>query len=215
MGSPTQKLELGEGQTMFVKVDITIPSSAPEPSIYYVEADGSLTLAGVDGERDGQTIKKGGTVLATQVGVPEDDYTTYTFGLLLDHMSEFAAGAKEASAPTASFTVDPSSGEAPLTVSFGASASNDPDGTIDFYLWDFRDGATSFGETTSYEYISDGTYTVTLTVTDDDGQTDTATATITVTAPAPSSGGGDSSGGCFIATAAFGSPMEAHVKVLR
>ena len=69
-------------------------------------------------------------MLTTQVGVPEDDYTTDTFGLLLDHMSEFAAGAKAASAPTASFTADPASGKAPLTVSFDATASNDADGTI-------------------------------------------------------------------------------------
>jgi chitodextrinase len=230
MGSPTQKLELGEGQIIFVKVDITMPSSAPEPSIYYVEADGSLTLAGVDGEREGQSIQQGGTVLATQVGVPEDDYTTYTFGLLLDHMSEFAAGAKAASAPTASFTADPASGKAPLRVSFNGTYSNDPDGTIDSYIWDFGDGSTGSGETTSHEYTSAGTYTVTLTVTDNDGATDTTTATITVTEPAPTPTpspaptatpsqaptlGGGGGGSCFIATAAYGSAMEPHVKVLR
>lgn len=105
--------------------------------------------------------------------------------------------------PMASFMANPTSGEAPLTVSFDASASNDPDGTVDFYAWAFGDGSTVSGATTSREYVSAGTYPVALTVTDDDGSTDTATATITVTATASSSRGGGSGGGCFIATAAY------------
>lgn len=40
----------------------------------------------------------------------------------------------------------------------------------------------------------------------------TATFTINTPAPAAAAGGG---GGCFIATAAFGSPMEKHVQILR
>jgi len=86
MGSATEKLVLEGDQTIFVEVDITMPTSDGSPSIYYVEADGSLTLAGVEGTYNGQSIQSGGTELAKQDGVPEDGYTTYTFGLLLDHM---------------------------------------------------------------------------------------------------------------------------------
>jgi len=83
-------------------------------------------------------------------------------------------------APTASFTATPTSGTAPLTVNFDASASTDSDGSIASYSWNFGDGGSGSGVTTSHTYTSDGTYTVTLTVTDDDGASDTATQTITV-----------------------------------
>lgn len=130
------------------------------------------------------------------------------------HFTGVQAGDSENQAPTASFTATPTSGEAPLRVIFDASDSNDPDGTIDSYAWDFGDDSTGLAELTSHEYISDGTYTVTLTVTDDDGATDTATATISVTAPAQRDDNKNVFG-CFIATATFRSAMEPHVKVLR
>jgi len=92
MGSATERLELGDDQFLVVTVDITLSSDAPEPLIYYLEADNSVTLAGVDGEKGGVSYLQGGAVLATQVDVPESGYTTYTFGLMLDHMSTFVAG---------------------------------------------------------------------------------------------------------------------------
>jgi PKD repeat protein len=88
-------------------------------------------------------------------------------------------------APTASFTTTPSSGAAPLTVSFNASASADVDGTIASYAWDFDTagafaGDTATGVTTSHVYTP-GIYTARLTVTDNNGATATTTRTITVT----------------------------------
>ena len=83
-------------------------------------------------------------------------------------------------APMASFDASPSSGVAPLDVDFDASGSSDPDGSIVSYDWDFGDGTTGSGETTSHRYTAEGSFTVTLTVVDDQGATATATDDIVV-----------------------------------
>ena len=86
-------------------------------------------------------------------------------------------------APTASVTASPTSGDAPLAVSFNALGSNDPDGSIVSYSWNFGDGASGNGVTASHTYDNADTYTATLTVTDDDGATDSASSQIQVTDP--------------------------------
>ena len=75
--------------------------------------------------------------------------------------------------PVASFTVSCPQ----LTCSFDASASDDEDGTITNYAWNFGDGGTANGAspTTSHTYATPGTRTVTLTVTDNDLLTATTT----------------------------------------
>ena len=83
--------------------------------------------------------------------------------------------------PTASFTANPTSGVAPLEVSFNASNSSDSDGTIINYQWDFKDGYTGNGVTVNHTFSSAGSYNVKLTVTDNEGATDSATKNITVT----------------------------------
>jgi len=83
--------------------------------------------------------------------------------------------------PTASFTANPTSGVAPLNVSFNASSSSDSDGSIISYAWDFKDGTTGNGETVNHTFSSIGNYNVKLTVTDDKGATASTTKTITVT----------------------------------
>jgi PKD repeat protein len=81
-------------------------------------------------------------------------------------------------APEASFTYSLLDPEANETITFDASGSSDPDGTISNYFWDFGDGTTGAGITATHSYTLDGTYTVTLTVTDNDALTDTNTKTI-------------------------------------
>ena len=85
--------------------------------------------------------------------------------------------------PTAEFTPSTTAGDAPLPVDFDASASNDQDGTIVSYAWDFGDGNVGTGVTTSHTYATPGSYVVTLTVTDNHGRTGQASATITVNQP--------------------------------
>jgi len=81
--------------------------------------------------------------------------------------------------PTATASANPTSGVAPLVVSFTGSGS-DPDGTIASYAWTFGDGTTSSVRNPSHTYSSAGNYTATLTVTDNNGAAGSATVNITV-----------------------------------
>ncbi|PLX24430.1 MAG: hypothetical protein C0600_13060, partial [Ignavibacteria bacterium] len=84
--------------------------------------------------------------------------------------------------PIASANAAPTSGTAPLLVSFDGSGSSDPDGTITGYVWDFGDGIGSSTQMSpSYTYTNAGTYTAQLTVTDDTYATGVDDVTITVT----------------------------------
>lgn len=70
-----------------------------------------------------------------------------------------------------------------LTVSFDGSKSNDTDGTISKYDWNFGDGTTGTGKTVSHVYSKAGPYNVILTVTDNAGATNSKTLQVTALAP--------------------------------
>jgi len=98
---------------------------------------------------------------------------------------EVAAVPAANAAPVASFTVTPSSGVAPLTVQFDATASADSDGSIATYGWNFGDNsAAGSGLKPSHSFQAPGTYTVTLTVTDNRGATALATRQVSTSQPA-------------------------------
>jgi PKD repeat protein len=87
-------------------------------------------------------------------------------------------------APAADVVATPSSGTAPLSVSFDGSGSSDVDGTVASYAWNFGNGQNGSGPTPPpVIYTLPGTYTATLTVTDNKGATGTATQLITVVRP--------------------------------
>lgn len=88
-------------------------------------------------------------------------------------------------APVASFTANPTSGTAPLNVTFTDTSTNTPTS----WAWDFGDGGTATLQNPAHSYAAAGTYTAKLTATNSTGSS-SATATITVTsAPPPTSGG--------------------------
>jgi len=89
----------------------------------------------------------------------------------------------------AQFSATPTSGVAPLIVSFDASSSWSPNGYISGYEWDFGDGYTLpsrspfKGLVVSHSYQEPGTYRATLRVIDNINAEATRTQTITVTGP--------------------------------
>jgi PKD repeat protein len=87
--------------------------------------------------------------------------------------------------PTATFTMDPKNPVVGETITFDATASEDSDGTIVKYVWDFGDENTSKVEnsTITHSYTVAGEYTVKLKVVDDHGTSSINTTFLTVTAP--------------------------------
>jgi PKD repeat protein len=85
-------------------------------------------------------------------------------------------------APVARATATPSSGLAPLAVSFNGSTSSDADGSVVSWAWTFGDGGTGSGATASHTYTAAGAYTAQLTVTDNQGATGSTSVPISVTA---------------------------------
>jgi len=75
----------------------------------------------------------------------------------------------------------PYTGEVDQPVVFDGSGSNDSDGEIDFYRWNFGDGTSEIlAMSPSHSYPSAGTYEVVLTVIDNDGTSDRAITSVDV-----------------------------------
>ena len=86
-------------------------------------------------------------------------------------------------APVARIVANVLSGDSPLAVTFNAGNSEDADGIITSYVWNFGDGITDMGMTVQHVFTIASaieTFTVTLTVTDDDGASSHVTQTIEV-----------------------------------
>lgn len=93
-------------------------------------------------------------------------------------------------APMAVISATPTSGVAPLTVTFDGSSSSDPDDgdAVWGYGWDFGDGEThGSAVTVEHTYAEPGAYEAIMEVRDYPGATDQDTVTIVVEAPTVSS----------------------------
>ena len=73
----------------------------------------------------------------------------------MDTLSVSISASAPNQGPSASFTVNPNTGEAPLTVSVDATGSSDTDGTIASYAWDFSGGDIDSGTGQSTLKFSD------------------------------------------------------------
>jgi PKD repeat protein len=90
------------------------------------------------------------------------------------------------SAPTISISAAPSSGSAPLAVTFTASVTDKQNDTPYAVAWTFGDGATGTGSTATHTYSAPGNYSVSATATDRKGKHGLSnTLTIAVSAPPP------------------------------
>ncbi len=85
--------------------------------------------------------------------------------------------------PRAAFSASARTGVAPLKVDVDAGASNDPDGQLVSYLWDFGDGGTAQGEKATHSFAQTGSFTVTLTVKDDRGAAGSSSVKVIVREP--------------------------------
>jgi glucose/arabinose dehydrogenase/PKD repeat protein len=89
---------------------------------------------------------------------------------------DYTAGANRPPNPVIS--ANPTSGPAPLTVSFSSAGSSDPDGDPLTYDWNFGDGSPHATTATAGHSYASGTYTATLTLSDGKGGTGKATQRI-------------------------------------
>jgi PKD repeat protein len=83
--------------------------------------------------------------------------------------------------PLASFTDSGTTVPTGTIIEFDASSSNDPDGSISFFAWNFGDGDSDSGILVDHSYIDDGVYNVTLTVTDNEGTSSVKSVPETIT----------------------------------
>lgn len=166
------------------KVDAS-DSVDPDGSIvsyaWTVSGDGSATDTGVRSEF---TFLDPGSYTIT-LSVTDDDGAIATTTQLV--RVDAAGGGVANQAPTASFSVSPSSGRAPLTVDVDGSASTDPDGSITRYAWNVTGAMklSASGRTARFTLTKAGSYTIRLRVTDDDGAVGETTRSVDVDAPAP------------------------------
>jgi PKD repeat protein len=157
--------------------------------IYNKDAGSILVISGTGGsnEYDINTTRANYQYFARTMGpnTPGDGYGFTRFTITPNKVvaqtffgGSFADTFAIVLPPTASFTYSPTTPLPIFPVTFTASATS---GTQPYaFTWDFGDGSTGTGASTSHSYLLMRTYVVTLTVTDSTGQTARVSQTVTV-----------------------------------
>ena len=176
-------LTIGAGDTLVVRVEAVGTSPTALRAKVWLKGTAEPTAWLVTASDATAALQTGGYVgLSTNIA---GTATNIPFVTVFDNFVARSSGdvtspPAENVAPTASFTASIDG----RTLSVDASASEDPDGTITAYAWEFGDGQSGTGKTATHEYAAPGNYTVTLTVTDNGGLTKSTTRSVTATNPA-------------------------------
>lgn len=184
-GSTNQTIAVGDNENPVASFIYSPTDPAVNDEIYFnasdsYDPDGTIVAYEWD---FGDTATGSGQTFTHQYG----SQGTYTVLLLVrDNSGNSASTSKTVTvsagqSPSAAFVYSPANPFTGDTVYFDASESSDSDGTIVSFEWNFGDGSTGSGETTTHQYQSEGTFTVVLYITDDDGNTSSASKNIPVT----------------------------------
>ncbi len=111
------------------------------------------------------------TLMVTDASGLSDSFTRTSY--ITVNQAQFAP-------PTAEFSANPITGNAPLSVSF-VDLSTPGDGAITNWNWSFGDGGSSSIQNPTHTYNLAGTFNVSLTVTDSNGLSDTFNQTNLIT----------------------------------
>jgi PKD repeat protein len=164
-------------------VVLTWKDNSSNETAFYIErceGTGCISFTGLGGTSAN---------VSTYTDSPVTAGTTYRYRVTASNDGGFSSYSNIASIvvgvvnqpPTAVISATPTTGAAPLTVTFSSAGSSDSDGTIASYSWNFGDGTTSTIANPGHTYAGTGSYIASLTVTDNAGATASASASITVT----------------------------------
>ena len=155
-------------------------------AIEYIQLSGTITDSGqISGNTSHTFLATGGEgtfngqLSGNTLSLVNPGHDTY--GDTCNYIRTMSATREGGLTPSASFSANPTSGNAPLSVNF----TDESTGSITSWEWDFGDGSTSTMQNPSHTYAEPGTYTVSLTVTGPGGlDTETKADYIKVLSPA-------------------------------
>ena len=176
-GTPTAAFTYSP-QPVNVNVAVTFDGSASSPGTNATQitsyawnfGDGSTAT----GKTSSHTFTSAGAFNVT---------LTVTNDRGLSASSTQVVGAALSSGPIANFVFSPAAPQVGQSIVFNAATSaSAPGRTLTSFSWNFGDGATASGVTTSHTFAAVGTFSVTLSVADDTGQKGTAAVPVAIAA---------------------------------